>query len=592
MPLDTAYGDALAFLLTALGETLGQRIGRLGPGEALTAELCFPTRHSLPETEPLTSAAHLLAAIPGGPHALLTAVYQTALSLRPAREPTTGRIVLTRALEGRRAGGVYYTPGTVAHMVAAGALAPFAGTAPRVLDPAMGTAVFLLEAARILAKQLNITLAEAVEQYVFGLDRDPLAVRLAVLGLWLETGARPELLRRHLRRADALVELRDRGERFDAIIGNPPWGVLLPSLQGEGTIDSFKLFLSLATRLTAGTVGMVLPQAMLEQPKHADARDLLLDHLTPYALFQFGDRLFPGAAAPACALIFGPRPGPTTIRRIDRRDGEQITTIPTGRWTVAGFSPAPAGPLDLLQRLCRDNPTLGALERLYRVRDVGMNYNHATVARRSIYQASTPDDPRDQPYFRGRDFVRYTGVGSSGWLRHDVTRTLAPGETFSCSRVVCGCTEKIVLRQTADRLVATLDCSRMVWGRSVLAITAEGAVSLPALLACLNSRLLTLLYRTLAGEEGRVLPQVKVSRLRALPLPAVCAALPMPAGEGADDWNTLDRLARILLRREGADPSVEQEIDLIVYRLYRLTETEIRLVEGRMSLTTMKTIGH
>src|SRR5205085_12432404 len=105
--------------------------------------------------------------------------------------------------------------------------------------------------------------------------------------------------------------------------------------------------------------------------------------------------------------------------------------------------------------------------------------------------------------------------------RWDATALLEPGDQLSLSGEIYRLPEKIVFRQTGDRVVATLDRSRMVMGRSVMAVTREGDVSLPALLACLNSRLITGLYRTLSGEEGRVLAQVKVGMVRALPIPQV-----------------------------------------------------------------------
>jgi len=58
-----------------------------------------------------------------------------------------------------------------------------------------------VEAARFLGAQLEpagYSLRDVAEQCLHGIDRDPLAVQLAVLSLWLATGARPGLLARHL----------------------------------------------------------------------------------------------------------------------------------------------------------------------------------------------------------------------------------------------------------------------------------------------------------------------------------------------------------------------------------------------------------
>jgi hypothetical protein len=270
--------------------------------------------------------------------------------------------------------------------------------------------------------------------------------------------------------------------------------------------------------------------------------------------------------------------------------------------------------LELYARLRARHPALGEISDHIRVRDVGINYNRAAVGRRVLYQGSEPDDPRDVPRYRGRDFARYTSIRRGGWLRHDALSQLGENERLSLSWPTYLLPQKIVLRQTADRLVATLDCSRMAMGRSVIALTAKGDISLRAVLACLNSRLLTVLYRALAGEEGRVLPQVKVARLTALPIPAVCPISLPPAivsdaaqaitstlqdrslfllQRASDDpifaWAAVDRLAELLLQAEGQDERIDALIDQTVYRLYGLKHEETLVVESKLSPISVET---
>jgi hypothetical protein len=125
-------------------------------------------------------------------------------------------------------------------------------------------------------------------------------------------------------------------------------------------------------------------------------------------------------------------------------------------------------------------------------------------------------------------------------------------------------------------------------GRSVIAVMAEPGISLPALLACLNSSLLAEVYRSLAAEEGRVLPQVKVGRLHMLPVPAV-ASRPVsaavhreaaPISQSAvlpiDDlrlhpslsWAVLHHLALHLLDAGGLDAELDARIETVVGILY------------------------
>ena len=572
-----------------------------------------------------SAAAHDIARMADSPCEVLSSVYEDLLRYRPTVDPRTGRFQLRRCDDGRKANGSFYTPRPVARRIVAEALRPLGDRnppgalfLPLALDPAMGTGVFLLEVVCQLAEYaslagIRVSRPALAEHCVYGIDSDPLAVQLAIHSLCLETGARPGVLARHLRRGDLLSLREDQPTaRFDVVLGNPPWGVRYDPAERErlmerfprstrGTFDSCKLFLDLGSRLSRGTLGMVTPQAVLAQATHADIREVLLERMDPYFAMNLGDKVFPGAAAPACALVFGPKPGPAVVRCVPTSHiycGAANVRVPATLWSAErGFLLARAELLDLFQRLQRRHASIGRLSHLFRIRDVGINYNRASVARRVLYTGTTAEDARDIPRYRGRDFARYTSIGVSGWVRHDPQQRLLPGETLSVDWATYRLPEKVVLRQTADRIVATLDRTRMAMGRSVIAITGEAGISLRALLACLNSRLLTVLYRALAGEEGRVLPQVKVGRIRVLPLPEACVAQGLGAfsidvsfleaeallaraqADPLFAWVCLDRLAALLLTAEGRDAALDSLVDQIVYRLYGLSPDEIALME-------------
>jgi hypothetical protein len=262
----------------------------------------------------------------------------------------------------------------------------------------------------------------------------------------------------------------------------------------------------------------------------------------------------------------------------DRAEGATDTgrTIPARLWTRDRFPVAGEAMLDLLGRLATEHPLLRDLGDLYRVRDTGLNYNRAAVARRILYEAPEREHPLDQARYRGRNFDRYGPISRGGWLRHDARQRLLPDERLYLDAATYALPEKIVFRQTADRMTATLDTTRMVMGRSVIAVTSVGNAPLLPLLACLNSRLFTALYRALAGEEGRILPQVKVGMVLALPVPRSC--LPGAGADGA--WGRAGENARALLACEARDRRLDAAVDRFVYELYGLSPAEIAEVEG------------
>ena len=174
----------------------------------------------------------------------LGSVYESLLDLEPvertgrsSRETPAAPAVHLRqsASAARKTTGTFYTPRAIADALVCDTLAPLVdGRSPeqilslRVLDPAMGSGAFLVSVGRFLAAEWERALRErgdATEgdlsdadraetrrlissRCLFGVDRNPMAVQLAQLSLWLATLAadRPlSFLDHHLVTGNSLV---------------------------------------------------------------------------------------------------------------------------------------------------------------------------------------------------------------------------------------------------------------------------------------------------------------------------------------------------------------------------------------------------
>ena len=172
----------------------------------------------------------------------LGAVYESILDYRPQVMPASPpsaperraiRLVAGRAA--RKATGTFYTPRSITTYLVQRTLSPLVSCATpeqilslRVVDPAMGSGAFLVAACRYLAAAYESATIEAggchpsdisdadrrafrrfvAQQCLFGVDRNPMAVQLARLSLWLCTLApdRPlTFLDHHLVVGDSLV---------------------------------------------------------------------------------------------------------------------------------------------------------------------------------------------------------------------------------------------------------------------------------------------------------------------------------------------------------------------------------------------------
>jgi hypothetical protein len=142
----------------------------------------------------------------------LGAVYERVLEYEPRRD--AGPLVLTRTSHDRKTTGSFYTPRAMTDFLVRRTLHPLVAgkssdeiLALRVLDPAMGSGAFLVAACRYLAAAIERTLKErgewsagegapsaraalrrtVAQRCLYGVDRNPMAVQLARLSLWLTT---------------------------------------------------------------------------------------------------------------------------------------------------------------------------------------------------------------------------------------------------------------------------------------------------------------------------------------------------------------------------------------------------------------------
>lgn len=162
----------------------------------------------------------------------LGSVYESLLEIRPVLMPN-GDFVLEGGAKGnaRKTSGSYYTPDSLVETLLDSALDPVLERAEaegeaailnlKVIDPACGSGHFLLGAARRMAGRLarlrnpdagrddeQAALRDVVSRCIHGVDRNPMAVELAKVALWIESvspGQPLGFLDANIRCGDALL---------------------------------------------------------------------------------------------------------------------------------------------------------------------------------------------------------------------------------------------------------------------------------------------------------------------------------------------------------------------------------------------------
>ena len=159
-----------------------------------------------------------------------------------------------------------------------------------------------------------------------------------------------------------------------------------------------------------------------------------------------------------------------------------------------------------------------------------------------------------------------------------------------------GAKPKLLMRKTGDQIIATFDDSGVYPEQSLYFLYSfQPQLSPKFILGILNSRLMSFYYRAKALTNKKSIPQVKKADLDILPFPPIDFS-------SKEDRTIHDRMVTLVEQVLGANDqlskvltdrdkgyyrskcdSLERQIDLIVYRLYMLTNEDIEQIEAEAS---------
>jgi hypothetical protein len=165
------------------------------------------------------------------------------------------------------------------------------------------------------------------------------------------------------------------------------------------------------------------------------------------------------------------------------------------------------------------NSSLGALllqlfNNNKKLKDVARLRDGVKTGNNTDFLSYKPSSPLHKPVLSNSDIERYIFEWPGVYLLYDRDRLARPREED-----IFLAPEKLIIRQTGDRLIAAYDNSQYyALDNTRLLVSQLENISPLYLLGLINSHLLTFLHQVISGELDRVFAQVRIANLELLPI--------------------------------------------------------------------------
>lgn len=485
---------------------------------------------------------------------------------------------------------------------------------------------------------------EILKNNIFGVDLDPQAVDIAQLNLLLKIAEkRQELpkLKQNIKCGNSLIEDSNvTGDRafnwkekfedimnsggFDIIIGNPPYGIVFNEKEKrylEKNLITFKrnndLYVAFIQRALdilkdGGLFSFIIPNTYLIGSYFNDIKKYILDNAKIIKILDFGNNhIFKDPSVFNSIIVLQKEPNdknrientiefltipPLTEHELLNLDNYSLLTkIPQKEFMNLEWRPKNR----IIDKII--NKVDATISDFCEVKDIGFNYwskgrgkkRGDSIGSRVLYEGERKNS-KDVPFLKGRDLHRWGYKFGNHWLRYNYKSYLQKKDTFRFSPEFLERSPKIIYRQTADRIIATLDFDKYYLDKTVhLIVPKEGKkIDLFFLLGILNSTFILYFYRETSREEGRTFAQVMTVDVKKLPLKfntIIEAAITglvktqLTLTKRLDELNNEKTNEAALLKEDLA--KTDDKIDQLVYELYGITEEGKKIIRAATHLS-------
>jgi hypothetical protein len=461
-------------------------------------------------------------------------------------------------------------------------------------------------------------------------DRESLQKEIDKLNVEIEANSKNPIFQNSFEWRFEFPEVLDeKGEfnGFDVVIGNPPWGAeLSPSAlsfikkNNEDIIvrivDTFMFFINLSFKIKnkVGYISQIVPDVLLYQIDNEKLRQKILSYYQLHVAVNLGDNIFEDVARASCILVIGggKRTNITEIFEYHKSDDTKVESVSKTNLKTDFFDSLPnkifatknIKGYSILEKF-KESKLIDLIDKDGIQRGISPDLKEAFIVDESIIELNhlekefifpTITGGRDTERYYAKDIgkriiytkkgdketkikniIKYIGQFKNSITCKEVKENIHPFWALHRARnqELFNKNEKVIGVITGDKISVSLDDNKLYPTDGLYLFSSNGIYSNKFLIGLLNSKLMTFLYRLVSMEVNRALAQIKPSILEEMPVIKKFDIKLVKKIEALTE-NIISNI-----RNDNQDISKEvNEIDLLVYKLYSLSEEEIKIVEA------------
>jgi adenine-specific DNA-methyltransferase len=326
---------------------------------------------------------------------------------------------------------------------------------------------------------------------------------------------------------------------FDIVIGNPPYKVVKKEEQyqykGYSTVncgDLYAYFIekSLTDFIKAyGSLAFITASLFIKGLKFDTLRVFLEKNLKLQFLEIQGDKVFENVQMPT-AVIIG-----------------QKSNVKNNNWSFEDIVPNNI----LLKKIEKDTKPLSNVSAIMRGFEIGRD------------QVTSSGDVK---FITGSDVSKW-GVTKLSYITKRTESQFMKDEQYFKG-------ERILIRETGNELTVLYLDNKLYCNRSLYSIKVTNRkLETKYISALLNSKLFQFYYISKFKSETDLFPKIRIAQVKLLPVKLIKQQQPF--------ITLVDKILTSKKANPKADTSaLEKQIDEMVYKLYDLTDEEIKIIEG------------